>query len=359
MLLLIVLAGIPSGTAAADGSASGKGGASFPVEVDGRTIQIAAPTGLSYAQELLPMYAGIGRSMNAEVRAVFWPESQLLAVRAGRRPDILTVSCACVAVFKGEGSLPPERAREFFAYEWMQGEQILRSHSTSADEYALVQSVLHSDPEGRMDIPLPVKPGSRVGLALHHLEDRAGIELQLSPSRGQSAGDPVVASSLRAMATVIVREQVIGMFLIRYLEPTTRAVEDLNRDSQAWVKETIAMNEDKPLGEPEKKPSSAGSSWSYPKFGELVHVEKLPEVVRRVPPEYPNAARKAGVSGKVMVQALIGRDGLVKDTRVVESIPPLDRAAVAAVRQWEFKPAQGDGRSVAVWVGIPVSFKLH
>lgn len=93
-----------------------------------------------------------------------------------------------------------------------------------------------------------------------------------------------------------------------------------------------------------------------PKFGEYVYIEELPEAVVRVPPIYPAIAREANVAGVVMVQALVGKDGKVRDTRVVKSIPMLDGAAVDAVRQWVFNPAKAAGKPVAVWVAVPVRF---
>ena len=59
------------------------------------------------------------------------------------------------------------------------------------------------------------------------------------------------------------------------------------------------------------------------------------------------------------VQALVGKDGRVKDTRVVKSIPMLDTPAVMAVKQWVFKPALSNNKPVAVWVAVPVKFSLH
>ena len=70
-------------------------------------------------------------------------------------------------------------------------------------------------------------------------------------------------------------------------------------------------------------------------------------------------AREAGVDGVVMVQALVGKDGKVKDTRVVKSIPMLDASAIAAVKQWVFKPALSNNKPVAVWVAVPMKFTLH
>ena len=96
-----------------------------------------------------------------------------------------------------------------------------------------------------------------------------------------------------------------------------------------------------------------------PKFGDYVYVEELPEAITKVPPTYPDIAREAGVDGQVVVQALVGKDGKVKDTRVVKSIPMLDAAAEAAVKQWVFKPALSNNKPVAVWVAVPVRFSLH
>lgn len=103
----------------------------------------------------------------------------------------------------------------------------------------------------------------------------------------------------------------------------------------------------------------APSEDELPKFGDYVYVEELPEAVTRIPPSYPDLAREAGVDGTVMVQALVGKDGKVKDVRVVKSIPMLDEAAKSAVRQWVFKPALSNNKPVAVWVGVPVKFSLH
>lgn len=91
----------------------------------------------------------------------------------------------------------------------------------------------------------------------------------------------------------------------------------------------------------------------------LVFVEQLPEVVHRVPPAYPDEARKAGVEGTVMVQALIGKQGDVEEVYVTRSIPALDAAAATAVLEWRFKPARSKGEPVTVWVAVPVKFKLN
>ena len=96
-----------------------------------------------------------------------------------------------------------------------------------------------------------------------------------------------------------------------------------------------------------------------PRFGEFVYVEELPEVLDKTSPRYPKAAREAGIEGTVIVQALVGRDGLVKDVRVTKPIPGLSESAIDAVRKWRFKPAKSKGASIAVWVAVPVKFTLR
>ena len=96
-----------------------------------------------------------------------------------------------------------------------------------------------------------------------------------------------------------------------------------------------------------------------PKFGEYVYVEELPECVTAAQPVYPADAMQAGVQGRVVVQVLVGKDGLVKDARIVSSIPMLDAAALTAVRNYRFTPARSKGQPVAVWVAVPVKFALR
>jgi TonB family protein len=95
-----------------------------------------------------------------------------------------------------------------------------------------------------------------------------------------------------------------------------------------------------------------------PKVGDYVPVEELPEALTRTAPHYPEDARRAGVTGTVLVQALVGRDGHVRDTRIIRSIPLLDQAAIDAVRQWVFKPAAAKGEPVEVWVAVPIKFSI-
>jgi protein TonB len=137
-------------------------------------------------------------------------------------------------------------------------------------------------------------------------------------------------------------------------------------DAEAPPEQTIASQEEisaitpgVSAGEGENLVVQPPAEDELPEFGEYVYVEELPEAVTRVQPVYPDLAREAGVDGTVLVQALVGKDGKVKDTKVVKPIPMLNDAAVAAVKQWVFKPALSNNKPVAVWVAVPVKFSLH
>jgi TonB family protein len=139
------------------------------------------------------------------------------------------------------------------------------------------------------------------------------------------------------------------------------AVEALPRDAAIDPK---TRNDERPIvvaapGLRAPPPPAAPRGDGLPQPGEYVYAEELPEAITKVPPTYPDEAREAKVEGMVVVQALVGRDGSVKDVRMQKSIPALDAAAMACVREWKFKPATLKGEPVAVWVTIPVRFTLH
>jgi TonB family protein len=88
-------------------------------------------------------------------------------------------------------------------------------------------------------------------------------------------------------------------------------------------------------------------------------IEQQPEATRKVPPNYPKQARKEKIEGLVVLQVMIQSDGTVGEIKVVQSVPELDAAAIASVRQWEFDAAVDCwGNPVAAPLVIPVRFTL-
>jgi len=97
------------------------------------------------------------------------------------------------------------------------------------------------------------------------------------------------------------------------------------------------------------------------KLDEPVRAEgdiKPPKLIKKVEPIYPEAARKAGIKGTVLLEATTDIYGRVKNVRVLESIPELDQAAIDAVKQWIYEPALIDGKPKGAIFTVTVTFHL-
>ncbi len=93
-----------------------------------------------------------------------------------------------------------------------------------------------------------------------------------------------------------------------------------------------------------------------PSEGEFVYYEDEPVPVTRVEPSYPEFAREAQIQGKVTLHVLVGKDGRVKNVKVIKGVTGLNEAAVDAIKKWVFKPALSNNKPVAVWVEVPMDF---
>jgi TonB family protein len=85
-----------------------------------------------------------------------------------------------------------------------------------------------------------------------------------------------------------------------------------------------------------------------------------PTLLTKVEPEYSDSAREEKIQGTTLLAVTIGTDGIPSDIRVARSLQQdLDANAVAAVRQWRFRPGVRDGAPVAIKAQIEVNFKLE
>ena len=76
-------------------------------------------------------------------------------------------------------------------------------------------------------------------------------------------------------------------------------------------------------------------------------------------PAYPALGRATRTQGTVKIQALIGRDGLIRNLQVISGPPLLITAAVEAVRQWRYQPTLLNAEPVEVITEIDVNFTLQ
>lgn len=85
-----------------------------------------------------------------------------------------------------------------------------------------------------------------------------------------------------------------------------------------------------------------------------------PKVIAKTEPSYTDEARAAKVQGTVVLNVIVGPDGVPQQVTVLRSLEPsLDRNAIETVRNtWRFEPAMKDGKPVAVQAQLEVSFRL-
>jgi TonB family protein len=83
-----------------------------------------------------------------------------------------------------------------------------------------------------------------------------------------------------------------------------------------------------------------------------------PRKTKDVPPVYPVDAQRARIGGMVVLEAVIDRQGKVKDLRVLQSVPELDSAAIKAVSQWEYSPTLIAGVPVEIIMTVTLTFSV-
>jgi len=97
-----------------------------------------------------------------------------------------------------------------------------------------------------------------------------------------------------------------------------------------------------------------------PDINAFVAVEKMPEMVVTAQPEYPEIARRAGITGKVYVKVLIDKQGKPKKAVILKSDAEVfNEPAIAAAMKCVFTPAIQNNHPVSVWIVLPYKFTLQ
>lgn len=85
-----------------------------------------------------------------------------------------------------------------------------------------------------------------------------------------------------------------------------------------------------------------------------------PTITHRVEPRYTEPARRAGITGPVILDLIIDTKGRVESVKVLRGLPlGLTKSAVAAVEQWRFEPSTYKDRPVSVRYILTVHFNLR
>jgi TonB family protein len=79
---------------------------------------------------------------------------------------------------------------------------------------------------------------------------------------------------------------------------------------------------------------------------------------RPIEPKYPLLAKEMKIQGAVVLEALIGRDGIIQHLRLLSGPAILSAAAREAVKQWRFRPYMQSGQAVETQARITVNFSI-
>jgi protein TonB len=83
------------------------------------------------------------------------------------------------------------------------------------------------------------------------------------------------------------------------------------------------------------------------------------QLVHKVNPKYPKAARKARIQGTVLLCAALSKEGRITNLRAASGPEALIPSALKAVEQWRYKPYLLQGEAVEVQTEIRVNFQLQ
>ena len=86
---------------------------------------------------------------------------------------------------------------------------------------------------------------------------------------------------------------------------------------------------------------------------------KLGDLVHKVLPEYPIAAKQLGIHGAVVLMALVGKDGRVEHVQLISGPALLVQPAIGAVEQWQYRPYLLNQEPVEVQTQVTVNFVLN
>ena len=83
------------------------------------------------------------------------------------------------------------------------------------------------------------------------------------------------------------------------------------------------------------------------------------KLTKRIEPVYPELAKRARVSGFVILQVTVDEEGNVSQINMLRGHPLFDDSAVQAVREWKYSPTLLNGKLVPVIAIVPVIFNLR
>ena len=215
---------------------------------------------------------------------------------------------------------------------WLLGRELGQVHEYEADEAVLNQGV-----DVKQYQLLLIRKS--VGDKLFSMANNFNYQSLKKRIRMMTINKSSRLRQLRALAVV----PVTALALLAFANPTTETADELV---------VVAYNE------PEVSQDVYESVEQMPEFpgGQAEMMKYLAQNIH-----YPANAAKNNVEGRVVLQFVIEKDGRIGEVKIARSVDPeLDAEALRVVKSMpNFIPGRQDGKPVAVWYTIPISFKLQ
>ena len=205
--------------------------------------------------------------------------------------------------------------------------------------------------------PASPAPASRsqTQAAVHQVPHKksAAVKTPSSPTIEEDANDPSAPMGATATRTVLppLEVEVVAGNVHRTLHPSANSV-------QVTMQQPELPVQDSPSPAAANSTDNTAAVTNNAAERVQMSVDTADVVSQPVKPGYPLLARQMKVQGSVILQALIGRDGLIQDLQVVSGPPILANAAQEAVKQWHFKPHYQGAAPVETQAKITVNFTI-
>jgi TonB family protein len=195
----------------------------------------------------------------------------------------------------------------------------------------------------------PVKtaqaPAARTAIAKSHLTAKTSTEPAAADRTQPDAANsdsPVVSTKRTVLPPLDV--EVVAGDTHRTVHPGSNVTKvEIPGDSNRVPAVTMSAAS-LPTNAAERESLSAGS---------------VPELRQTIDSNLPLLGQHMRVQGSVVLQAVVGTDGIIEDLRVVSGPAILTTAAQQAVRQWRFKPYLQNGQPVETKARITVNFSIR
>ncbi len=140
-------------------------------------------------------------------------------------------------------------------------------------------------------------------------------------------------------------------------QETEEVVEEMSQITLSLDADTTGLSTVETIEQGDELSDGQSEEMGPPRF---MPAEVFPNCTYKPTPDYPSMAAQAGVEGTVTLWVYVSSDGSVSDVRLYNSsgVNSLDQAALSAVWNTRWTPAQNNGIPVGVWTTLTYNFVL-